>query len=374
MSRLFEPLELGPLKLANRVIVSPMCQYSARDGSAQDWHRVHLGGLSIGGAGLLFVEATAVSAVGRITPGCLGLYSDANEAALREVLSMVRGVAPIRVGIQLAHAGRKGSSAAPWDGGALIDLGQGGWETLAPSALPHARHERAPRAMTATDIAQCRDDFVAAAQRAVRLGFEVIEIHAAHGYLLHQFLSPVANQRDDAYGASLENRMRLPLEVFDAVRAVVPASIPVGVRISATDWLEHSAAPSWTLEQSLQFAQRLREHGSAFIDVSSAGISPDQKIAVGPGYQVPFAAAIRRAVGLPTIAVGMITDARQAEQIVSNGDADAVALARAMLFDPHWAWRAAAELSGVVAGPRQYWRSLPSGTGRIFGDIRIGMR
>jgi NADPH2 dehydrogenase len=374
MTHLFEPLCLGELELANRIIVSPMCQYSARGGSAAEWHKVHLGGLAIGGASLLFVEATAVSAIGRITPVCLGLYNDANETALAEVVRTVRSLAPIRLGIQLAHAGRKGSSAAPWDGGALLAPDEGGWTTLAPSALPHAEHERAPLTMSPTDLVACRDEFVRAAGRAVSLGFDAIELHSAHGYLLHQFLSPVSNRRTDDYGGSRDNRMRFPLEVFAAVRAAVPARIPVGVRISATDWLEYTGAPSWTLEDALVMAGQLRERGCAFIDVSSAGISPLQKIAVGPGYQVPFAAAIRRAVGMPTIAVGMITAARQAEEIIESGAADAVALARAMLYDPHWAWRAAAELGGVVAGPHQYWRSLPSGTGRIFGDIRIGMR
>jgi 2,4-dienoyl-CoA reductase-like NADH-dependent reductase (Old Yellow Enzyme family) len=374
MPALFEPIQLGALELPNRIIVSPMCQYSADQGSAGTWHRAHLAGLAIGGAGLLFVEATAVSAQGRITPGCLGLYSDANEEALADVVRNVRAVAPIRFGIQLAHAGRKGSSAAPWDGGALIALEDGGWVTLAPSAQPHAEHERVPRAMTLEDLKACRRDFVLSAERAVRLGFEAIELHSAHGYLLHQFLSPVSNHRTDAYGGSLENRMRFPLEIFDALRAAVPERIPVGVRISASDWLDDSGSPSWTLDQSIVFARELETRGCSFIDVSSAGISPRQKIAVGPGYQVPFAAAIRRATTLPTIAVGMITQPRQAQEIIESGAADAVALARAMLYDPHWAWRAASELGGVVAGPRQYWRSLPSGSGRIFGDIRIGMR
>ncbi len=375
MSELFSPYRIGALELANRIIVSPMCQYSAVDGCAGDWHAVHLGGLAIGGAALLFVEATAVLAEGRITPGCLGLYDDANEEALARVLRMIRQCSPIKMGIQLAHAGRKGSSAAPWDGGGLLAAAAaGGWQPVAPSALAHAQHEAPPHALTRGELDDVRAAFVASAKRAVRLGFEAIELHAAHGYLLHQFLSPVSNRRTDDYGGTLENRMRFPREVFSAVRAVLPDHIPLGVRVSATDWLEDSGEDSWTIEQTVTFGQALQNDGCAFLDVSSGGISPQQKIQVGPGYQVRFARELKEATGLPIVAVGMITDALQAEEIIGSGSADLVALARAMLYDPRWAWHAAARLGGVVSGPRQYWRSLPSGSGRIFGDVRIAQR
>ncbi len=372
MSKLFEPLRLRDLTLANRIMVSPMCQYSAIDGSATDWHNAHLGALAASGAGLMCLEATHVSAVGRITPGCLGLYSDANEAALAPILRMIRAVAPIKVGVQLAHAGRKGSSRRPWEGGKLLPLDEGGWNHVAPSALPQAEGERPPRPLTPADITGVCDEFVASARRAARLGFDAVELHFAHGYLVHQFLSPVANQREDEYGGSFANRVRFALQVFEAVRAAFPAHLPVGVRVSATDWLEDR--PSWDLQQTIELAQLLKTRGCDWFDVSSGGISPHQKIALGPGYQVPFAEAVRAATGVPTVAVGMITEPQQAEEIVASGRADMVALARAMLYDPRWPWHAAAALGGTVAGPKQYWRSLPRAAGRIFGDITFGQR
>ncbi|HQR21245.1 MAG TPA: NADH:flavin oxidoreductase/NADH oxidase [Burkholderiaceae bacterium] len=376
MSTLFTPLALRALELPNRIVVSPMCQYSARDGSAGNWHHAHLGSLALSGAGLLCIEATAVAPEGRITPGDLGLYSDANEAALGAVLQMVRAVAPIRVAIQLAHAGRKGSSREPWNGGRLMPPADGGWIPEAPSALAHASGEAAPRALDERDLVRLRTAFAEAARRAARLGLDAIELHAAHGYLLHEFLSPVANQRGDRYGGSTANRMRFPLEVFDAVRAAFPADRPVGVRISATDWLEGASPPrdSWTLEQSLELARELKARGCDWIDVSSGGVSPQQQIRPAPGYQVPFAEIIRNETGLATMAVGLITEPRQAEAIVAEGRADLVALARAMLFDPRWPWRAAAELGGTVPGPRQYWRALPRDAGDIFGPLTSGQR
>ncbi|MGA2550032.1 MAG: NADH:flavin oxidoreductase/NADH oxidase [Burkholderiaceae bacterium] len=374
MPNLFDPYDLRGLSLPNRIVVSPMCQYSANEGSAVAWHHAHLSGLALGGAGLLFVEATAVSAVGRITPHCLGLWSDSNEEALRDVVSLVRSVSPISLGIQLAHAGRKGSSEVPWRGGQLIRIDQGGWQTVAPSAVAHLEHESAPHALVPSEMARIVTDFVNAAGRAVRLGFEAIELHAAHGYLLHQFLSPVANRRADSYGGSLLNRMRFPLEVFDAVRKAIPERIPLGVRVSATDWLEDEATPSWNLLECTEFCSVLKTHGADWIDVSSAGVSPRQKIRIGPGYQVPFAQAIRQATGMTTIAVGMITEPAQANAIIASGEADLVALARAMLYDPRWAWRAAAALDATVRGPQQYWRGLPKAAGRIFGNTPIGMR
>jgi len=376
MSKLFTSFALRDLELANRIVVSPMCQYSAVDGSPSDWHWAHLGSLALSGAGLLCIEATAVTPQARITPGDLGLYSDANEQGLAAVLRMIRAVAPIRVAVQLAHAGRKGSSREPWNGGRLLPEGEGGWRAEAPSAVPHAPDEAPPRALERADLARLRAAFASAAARAARLGVDAIELHAAHGYLLHQFLSPVSNRRSDEYGGSLENRMRFPLEVFDAVRGAFPSERPVGVRISATDWLEEiePPSPSWTLEQSLVFARALKARGCDWIDVSSGGASPQQKIKPGPGYQVPFAEIVRSEVGLATMAVGMITEPRQAEAIVAEGRADLVALARGMLFDPHWPWRAAAELGGTVVGPRQYWRALPREAGAIFGPLTFGQR
>lgn len=376
MSKLFTPLSLRSIELPNRIVISPMCQYSASDGCATDWHWAHLGSLALSGAGLLVIEATAVTPAGRITPGDLGLYSDECESALAGVLRMIRAVAPIRVALQLAHAGRKASSREPWNGGRLLPPEQGGWTPQAPSAVAHAEGEAPPMALAAAELARLRDAFGHAASRAARLGIDALEVHAAHGYLLHQFLSPVANRRSDQYGGSLDNRMRFPLEVFDTVRAAFPADRPVGVRLSATDWLEEldPAPPSWTIEQSVAFARALKARGCDWIDVSSGGISPQQRIAPAPGYQVPLAEIIRQETGLATMAVGMITEPRQAEAIVAEGRADMVALARGMLFDPRWPWRAAAELGGTVAGPRQYWRSLPRGVGPIFGDVSFGQR
>jgi len=376
MSKLFTSFALRDMELANRIVISPMCQYSAVDGSPSDWHWAHLGSLALSGAGLLCIEATAVTPQARITPGDLGLYSDANEQGLAAVLRMIRAVAPIRVAVQLAHAGRKGSSREPWNGGRLLPEGEGGWRAEAPSAVPHAPDEAPPRALDRADLARLRAAFASAAARAARLGVDAIELHAAHGYLLHQFLSPVSNRRSDEYGGSLENRMRFPLEVFDAVRGAFPPERPVGARISATDWLEEidPPPPSWTLEQSLVFARALKARGCDWIDVSSGGVSPQQKIKPGPGYQVPFAEIVRNEVGLATMAVGMITEPRQAEAIVAEGRADLVALARGMLFDPRWPWRAAAELGCTVVGPRQYWRALPREAGAIFGPLTFGQR
>ena len=376
MSKLFTSFALRDLELANRIVISPMCQYSAVDGSPSDWHWAHLGSLALSGAGLLCIEATAVTPQARITPGDLGLYSDANEQGLAAVLRMIRAVAPIRVAVQLAHAGRKGSSREPWNGGRLLPEGEGGWRAEAPSAVPHAPDEAPPRALERADLARLRAAFASAAARAARLGVDAIELHAAHGYLLHQFLSPVSNRRSDEYGGSLENRMRFPLEVFDAVRGAFPPERPVGARISATDWLEEidPPPPSWTLEQSLVFARALKARGCDWIDVSSGGVSPQQKIKPGPGYQVPFAEIVRNEVGLATMAVGMITEPRQAEAIVAEGRADLVALARGTLFDPRWPWRAAAELGCTVVGPRQYWRALPREAGAIFGPLTFGQR
>jgi 2,4-dienoyl-CoA reductase-like NADH-dependent reductase (Old Yellow Enzyme family) len=363
MSRLFSPWSLGDLTLANRIVIAPMCQYSAHEGSASDWHLIHLGQLALSGAGLLVVEATAVAANGRISPDDLGLYSDANEAALARVLRPLRDYSPIRLAIQLAHAGRKASVHLPWQGGGQIAPSEArGWQTVAPSALAQNAGENAPQALDQAALGEVRDSFVAAAQRAARLGFDGIELHAAHGYLLHQFLSPVANRREDLYGGSLENRMRFPLEVFAAVRGAVPSKIPVWVRLSASDWLPNG----WDLEQSVVFAKALEQRGCAAVHVSSGGISPQQAIVLGPNYQVPFARRIKAETGIPTIAVGLITEPQQAEAILVAGEADAIALARAMLYDPRWPWHAAAALGAHVWAPNQYLRCQPRELKHLF--------
>jgi 2,4-dienoyl-CoA reductase-like NADH-dependent reductase (Old Yellow Enzyme family) len=369
--RLFDPLVLGDVTLRNRIVVSPMCQYSADEGQATDWHLVHWGQLLQSGAGMFCVEATAVTPEGRITPGCLGLWDDATEHALGDRLARARRQAPsMPVALQLAHAGRKGSSARPWEGGALIAPTAGGWTPLAPSALAYADDEAAPAALDAAGIERVIAAFADAARRAVAIGIDAIELHMAHGYLLHEFLSPLANRRDDEYGGSFDHRIRFPLAAFDAVRAAWPADKPLGVRVSATDWVDGG----WTLEETIDLARRLEAGGADWIDVSSGGVSPKQKIVLGPGYQVPFARAIRRATGVTTMAVGLITDARQADEIIAAGDADMVALARALLWDPRWPWHAAAALGGTVNGPQPYWRGLPKEAATVFGDARIRQR
>ncbi len=371
MSPLFEPLQIGALRLANRIVIAPMCQYSAVDGTAGDWHLMHLGQLALSGAGLLVIEATAVSPEGRISPGDLGLYSDANEAGLAKVLGAIRAHAPIAVAMQLAHAGRKGSSRVPWAGGQQIRSdAPGGWVTESASAEPHAPGDEPPLALDAAGLARVRDDFAATARRAVRLGIDGLELHMAHGYLLHQFLSPLSNRRTDAYGGSLENRLRFPLEVFDAVRAAVPESVPVWARVSATDWVPGG----WDLGATVALAQALKARGCAAMHVSSGGLSPAQKIALAPGYQVGFAQRVKAETGLPTIAVGLITEPAQAEAIVAAGQADAVAIARAALYDPRWPWHAAAQLGARVAAPPQYWRSQPREFKDLFEGAAFGQR
>jgi 2,4-dienoyl-CoA reductase-like NADH-dependent reductase (Old Yellow Enzyme family) len=372
MPALFEPLPLRGIELANRIMISPMCQYSAVEGCATAWHYTHLLSLASSGAALLCLEATAVTRDGRITPGCLGLWDDTCEAALAPIVRLIRTTSPIRLAIQLAHAGRKGSSRVPWEGGKLLSPEQGGWMPAAPSAVPISGAEPPPRELSRSELPAVREAFAAAARRAARLDFDAIELHMAHGYLLHQFLSPQANKRDDDYGGTPEKRLRFPLEVFDAVREAFPADRPVGVRVSATDWLDDEA--SWTPEQTIELARRLQSRGCDWIDASSGGISPRQKIVPGPGYQVPFARAVREATRMMTVAVGLITDPWQAEDVVASGAADVVALGRAMLYDPRWPWRAAAALGGKVHGPRQYWRALPKAAAGIFGDISFGQR
>lgn len=371
MSQLFQPFRLGSREIANRIVIGPMCQYSAEDGAASDWHMIHLGSLALSGAGLLVIEATAVSPEGRITPGDLGLYSDATEAALARVVQAIRKYAPITLAIQLAHAGRKAASHKPWDGGQQLKRGEAGWwQAVGPSALPHGSGEDAPLALDAAGLQKIKDDFVASARRALSLGLDGIEIHMAHGYLLHEFLSPISNRREDAYGGSAQNRARFPLEVFDAVRAACPADVPVWVRVSATDWVPGG----WDLDGTIALAKALKARGCAAIHVSSGGVSPQQQIKLGPGYQVDFAARIKAETGLATIAVGLITEPEQAEAIIASGQADAVCLARGMLYDPRWPWHAAAKLGATVRAPEPYWRSPPREAASIFKDAKVGQR
>ena len=371
MSQLFQPLHLGSLDMPNRIVIAPMCQYSADEGRATDWHMIHLGSLALSGAGLLITEATAVSPEGRITPGDLGLYSDDTEDAFGRVLTAIRAYSSIPVAMQLAHAGRKASSRVPWEGGSQIAASDPeGWVTVAPSALPHGPGEEAPTALDRDGLDRIKADFAATARRAARLGIDGLEVHGAHGYLLHEFLSPLANRRTDDYGGSLENRMRFPLDVFEAVRAAFPAGKPVWIRLSATDWVDGG----WDIEGTVALSKALERRGCAAIHVSSGGVSPSQKIPLGPGYQVSFASRIKREVGMPVIAVGLITEPEQAETIVASHEADAVSLARAMLYDPRWPWHAAAALGAKVTAPPQYWRSQPRDFKDLFTGAILGQR
>lgn len=352
-TQLFEPFTLRGITLRNRIVVSPMCQYSCEAGLATDWHLVHLGSRAVGGAGLVFVEATAVEARGRISPQDMGLWNDEQIAPLARIASFLREQGAV-AGIQLAHAGRKASTYRPWSGEGTVPLEQGGWQdVIAPSAIRFSERYPLPRAMTATDIADVREAFVAATRRAASAGFQFLELHAAHGYLLHEFLSPLANQRTDDYGGSVNNRMRLTLEVAREVRATWPANLPLSVRISGTDWMPGG----WTIEDSVTLARELKELGVDIIDASSGGVSPAQQIPLGPGYQTPLAEQVRREAALPTMAVGLITEARQAEEILAAGKADLIALARELLRDPHWPLHAAAELGVDLAWPDQYARA-----------------
>jgi len=371
VSALFSPFKLRTLTLPNRIVVSPMCQYSAVDGRATDWHVVHWGQLLQSAAAMFTIEATAVSAIGRITYGCLGLYDDGCEKAAGERLSIARAEAPpTLVAMQLAHAGRKASSRKPWEGGQLIPVAEGGWTPVAPSAIAQLPNEPAPAALDAAELAAIVEEFVAAARRADRIGIDALELHCAHGYLLNEFLSPLSNKRDDAYGGSFDHRVRFPLEVFAAVRDAWPEHKPLGMRVSATDWVEGG----WTIEDSIALARRLKAQGCDWIDASSGGISPAQKIPLGPGYQVHLARAIRRATSLPTMAVGLITDPGQAQKIIASGDADMVALARAMLWNPRWPWHAAAQLGAQVRVSSQYWRSAPRDTANVLMNAKVGAR
>jgi len=352
-AHLFSPLPLRSVTLRNRIGVSPMCQYSAADGVANDWHFVHLGSRAVGGAGIVIAEATAVAPEGRITPGCLGLWSEKHIEPLARITKFVKEQGAV-AGIQIAHAGRKASAALPWNGGAHLSAGQGGWETIAPSAIPFGGDlPKAPRAMTETDIARVQNDFVATARRALAAGFNFLELHAAHGYLFNEFLSPLANHRTDEYGGSFENRIRFLLDTARAVRKVWPENLPLAVRLSAIDWKEGG----WQIEDSIALAKLLKTEGVDLVDCSSGGVVPDAKITVAPGYQVPFAEKIRRDADISTAAVGFITEARQADDIVRSGRADLVLLARQMLAEPYWPAHAAKALGHQLTPPNQYARA-----------------
>ena len=360
MPALFSPIRFGSLELANRIVIPPMCMYSAEEGCATSWHLMHYGQLAQSGAGLLILEATAVEARGRISAHDLGLWNDAQVQALRPVLAHIRRHSPMPVCMQLAHAGRKASSRRPWEGGGALPADHPeAWPTISASAQGFLPTDPLPSSATLADIAQITQAFVDAALRAHSLGLDALELHAAHGYLLHQFLSPLSNLRDDAYGGSLNNRMRLTLEVFDAIQAALPAGFPLGVRISATDWVDGG----WDLAQSTQLAQALAARGCAFLHVSSAALHPAQQIPIGPGYQVPLADGLRRHLqgAMPVIAVGLITDAQQAQAILDAGQADAIGVARAMLYNPRWPCEAARQLGAQVAAAPQYLRCEPHG-------------
>lgn len=354
-SALFSPIRLADLELANRIVVAPMCQYSADDGAATDWHITHLGMLANSGAGLVVVEATHVERRGRITHGCLGLYSDACEAALERVVNHCRRIGTAKLGIQLAHAGRKASAQRPWQGAKALGPNEDPWPTIAPSALPFGPGWHTPAAMTEDDMARVRASFTQAAHRAVRLGFDAIELHLAHGYLLHSFVSPLSNKRNDQWGGTLDGRMRFPLEVARSVRDVVPSGTPLGARITGTDWVEGGL----TADDAVALTKGLKAEGLDYVDVSSGNIIPESRWGNEPGFNVPMAERVRRETGMPVRAVGLIVNAKQAEAIVAEGKADMIAMARAFLDDPHWGWHAAQTLSAEVARPLQYARTAP---------------
>lgn len=355
-SVLFSPITFRDLAIANRVVVAPMCQYRAADGCMTDWHLMHLGQFALSGAGLLMTEMTDVEPEGRIGPHCVGLYSDASEAAMRRVIDFCRANGEAALGVQIAHAGRKGSITPPWDGRRRLSPEEGGWTTLAPSAVEVSPGQAAPRALTLQELKALKDRFVDSVHRADRIGLDLVELHAAHGYLMHQFLSPVTNSRTDEYGGSREARMRYPLEVFEAMRQAWPAGKPMSVKLSVRDWVDGG----WALDDSIAFCSRLLDLGCDYVVASSGGIVWNEKMPAEPGFQVGFAEEIRRRTGMPTVAVGMITEPQQAEDIVASGSADMVALARRMLWNPRWPWHAAEALGADLELPDQYVRGRPA--------------
>ncbi|MBI2319522.1 MAG: NADH:flavin oxidoreductase/NADH oxidase [Betaproteobacteria bacterium] len=345
-SALFSPIALRGLELPNRIAVSPMCQYSSENGSATDWHLMHLGSFSLGAAALVMTEMTDVNPIGRISPGCAGLWCDENEAALKRVVDFCRRYGVAKLGLQLAHAGRKGSTQTPAQGGRPLAPNEaGGWKTEAPSTIPYAPGWPVPEEISRRRIKELIADWVAAVKRAERIGYDLVELHGGHGYLVHQFLSPISNQRGDEYGGSLANRMRFPLELFAAMRAAWPADKPMGIRVSATDWVEGG----WTPEETVVFARELKALGCDYMDVSSGGLDPRQKIPLSPGYQVPFGEKVRREAVIPTMSVGLIAEAKHAEEIIASGKADMIVIGRAAMWNPRWAWHAAEELGAETA-------------------------
>ena len=354
-NHLFSPIKLAGVELDNRIVVAPMCQYSADDGCMNDWHMTHLGMLANSGASLVIVEATGVERHGRITHGCTGLYSDANEAAMKRVIDHARRIGTAKFGVQIGHAGRKASAQRPWEGGGPLKAPDDPWETIAPSAIPFGAGWHTPRAATEQDIVRVTEAFVAAARRAVRIGFDTVELHLAHGYLLHSFCSPVANKRTDRYGGSLENRLRFPVEVMGAVRAAIPATMALGARITGSDWVDGGLTP----DDAVALSKGLKGAGADYIDVSSGGISLDTRNPTALGYNVSIAERVKREAGIATRTVGLIVSPKQAEGIVAEGKADMISMARAFLDDPHWGWHAAAALGADVARPKQYLRAAP---------------
>jgi 2,4-dienoyl-CoA reductase-like NADH-dependent reductase (Old Yellow Enzyme family) len=354
-SALFSPYRLAGLELANRIVVSPMCQYSADDGCANDWHLMHYGMLANSGAALVVVEATHVERHGRITHGCLGLYSDDNEAALARVIAQCRRAGSAKFGIQIAHSGRKGSALKPWEGTGALKAGQDPWETMAASPLPFGDNWHTPRTVTEADMDRVRAAFVSATKRSLRIGFDAIELHFAHGYLAHGFMSPITNKRTDEYGGSFENRLRFPLSIARAVRAVVPKEVPLGARITGSDWREGGL----TADDAVAISKALKAEGLDFICISSGGVTADIRNPTEPGYNVPIAERVKKEVGIPTRMVGLIVKPEHAEEIVAKGHADMVSLARVFLDDPHWGWHAAKALGAEVARPPQYARAGP---------------
>ena len=359
-SALFSPITMRGLTLPNRIVVSPMCQYQSEDGSATDWHLMHLGSLSLGAAGLVICEMTNVNPQGRISPKCAGIWSDQNEAALKRVHDFCRTFGVAKLGVQLAHAGRKGPQAPPAAGGK--PLLEGAWTAEAPSALPYDTGWPVPREISKSDIRRLIGEFVAGAERINRIGFDVIELHGGHGYLLHQFMSPLSNHRTDEYGGSTENRIRFPLEVFSAVREVWPQEKPLGIRVSATDWVDGG----WTPDETVILARELKKLGCDYMDVTSGGLDPRQKIPLSAGYQVPFGEKVRRETAIKTMSVGLITDAQQAEDIIASNKADFVAIGRGVLYDPRWAWHAAEALGAETAYAPKMRAGHPSLRPQVF--------
>ncbi|MGA7327106.1 MAG: NADH:flavin oxidoreductase/NADH oxidase [Rhodomicrobium sp.] len=366
-SALFSPITMRGLTLANRIVVSPMCQYNSDNGSANDWHLMHLGSFSLGAAGLVMTEMTNVNPIGRITHKCAGMYSDANEAALKRVHDFCRTYGVAKLGVQLAHAGRKGSAHLPAAGGKALKPEEAAWVTQAPSAIAFDKDWPAPHAMTREEVRQTISDFASAAQRLQRIGYDLIELHGGHGYLLHQFMSPLSNQRTDEYGGSLENRIRFPLEVFMAVREVWPQDKPIGMRVSATDWVDGG----WTVEETVVLARKLKEAGCDYLDVSSGGLDMRQKIPLAEGYQIPLGQKVRAETGIKTMSVGLIANARHAEDVIASGKADFVVLGRGMMYDPRWAWHAAEELGAETAYAPKMMACHPKQRPQLFPNRQV---